>query len=515
MRIRYNVPTTFEEAVGTTGRFDRRGIAILDNPDETFRLLGIPLTIPALLAGREVAVERQERSLFVSVPAKQDEREQDLPGWRYVRRKWEHDIPNCFPEAGPTMYEERIRLTTDKYKAQAWVIKDARSQWKDQPLSAVRMFIKGFGHDDYEIAQVVQHHMNHNYQLTEIPFTEEELPDRIWNRFGARLSCTPMPGKFPHIQMILEHVGRNLQSAVEENDWCRNHGVANGAGYLKLWAAVIFRHPDRRLPGLFIWSPEQNIGKSSYGRMLTRGFLGENGWCELKKELTRDDFNDQMKGAALCLLEELDLSANFQAYQLVKNYIDNPHLKLRGIYSKAVTEPNYTHFIHTANYRHFCPVYPGDARLVLFRVDPYQGEDLTWKMKLCPLVDEEMPAFLYHLLHEIELPPSAGRLYLPVLETEDKRQAIAERMAEMQGWYEQLGEYARGGWIENKTAEEILQMLVGATGDPKLPKTAAAFANQLKQTAGRLKADGLILTFTEGDKKHPAKYTVLPLENKC
>ena len=61
------------------------------------------------------------------------------------------------------------------------------------------------------------------------------------------------------------------------------------------------------------------------------------------------------------LLEELDLSSNFQAYQLVKNYIDNPYIKVRGIYDKAVTERNYTHFFHTANYRSFCPVYPGDT----------------------------------------------------------------------------------------------------------------------------------------------------------
>ena len=279
--------------------------------------------------------------------------------------------------------------------------------------------------------------------------------------------------------------------------------------YLTLWAAVVFRHPERRLPGLFMWSEIQSIGKSTYGRMLSRGFQGPHGWTELRKELTRDDFNDRMRGAALCLLEEVDLAANFAAYQLVKNYIDNPYVTIRGIYAKAETERNYTHFIHTANYRSFCPIYPGDTRIVMWRVDPYEGPDLDWTGKLCAIVDRQMPAFLHHLLM-LELPPSAGRLYLPILETQDRREAMAEHHAEMQGWYGQLREFAEGGWIDGKTAAEILGLLVGASNDPRLPKSAAGLASQLKQLDGRLTADGLTMTSTEGDKKHPAKYTIKP-----
>ena len=128
---------------------------------------------------------------------------------------------------------------------------------------------------------------------------------------------------------------------------------------------------------------------------------------------------------ALCLLEEVDLSANFAAYQLVKNYIDNPHITIRGIYAKAETERNYTHIIQTANYRHFCPIYPGDARINMWRVDPFDGPDLDWTGKLCPLVDQQMPAFLHYLL-KLEMPPSAGWLYLPILDTKIRREAMAD-----------------------------------------------------------------------------------------
>ena len=67
---------------------------------------------------------------------------------------------------------------------------------------------------------------------------------------------------------------------------------------------------------------------------MARGIKGTNGWCELRKEITRDDFNDQMRGAVLCLLEEIDLSSNPGAYQLIKNLIDNPYFETtRDIFS--------------------------------------------------------------------------------------------------------------------------------------------------------------------------------------
>jgi hypothetical protein len=122
-----------------------------------------------------------------------------------------------------------------------------------------------------------------------------------------------------------------------------------------------------------------------------------------------------------------------------------------------------------------------------------------------------MPAFLYHLLNEVVVPPSDGRLSLSVLITDDKREAMAERAAEMQGWYAQLLDLALGGQIENKTAAELLQQLAETTTDRKLPKAAAGLASQLMQLDAKLKADGFVMTHTEGNKRHPANYTIRTL----
>ena len=302
--------------------------------------------------------------------------------------------------------------------------------------------------------------------------------------------------------MILDHCGRNLTPAVLADPWCQHNKVTTGGQYLKFWAARLFRYPDKRLPMLDFFSEIQNIGKSTFGRTVARGIKGTNGWCELRKEITRDDFNDQMRGAVLCLLEEIDLSSNPGAYQLIKNLIDNPYLKLRGIYSPSETEVNYTHLIHTSNDRHFCPIYPNDTRIVMVKVDPFEGQELDWIETLCPIVDEQMPAFLYDLMN-LELPKGNGRLYLPVLVTEDKRAAMEEKKAEMSGWYSQLLADARDGWIEDLSAADILQRLVAETTDKKLPRSAAGLSSNLTQLKKQFAKDGYTLTVKPGNKKTP------------
>jgi hypothetical protein len=122
-------------------------------------------------------------------------------------------------------------------------------------------------------------------------------------------------------------------------------------------------------------------------------------------------------------------------------------------------------------------------------------------------VDEQMPAFLYDLMN-LELPKGNGRLYLPVLVTEDKRAAMEEKKAEMSGWYSQLLADARDGWVEDLSAADILQRLVAETTDKKLPRSAAGLSSNLTQLKKQFAKDGYTLTVKPGNKKHPATYSL-------
>lgn len=514
----YNISPTFEEACRQCGgKRDVRNDWTFSNgrAPEAMKALGIEFEVPQLLQNRLVVFRRDGQSLHVQISGDKSEKGWNIPGWRYHYGKWEHDLADCLPACQLPRYEHCIRFTTELGAGESWHYLDDQGRWIAESLGAVKTYLKGYRHNDYEIAEIVQHHLHRNWRLERIPFAGEyPSRGRTWNRDGARYACEPKPGDWTHWKMILDHCGRGLDRAVADNEWCRQHGILRGSDYLKMWAAVVFRKPTWRLPYLFLFSPEQGTGKSTFHRALARLFDAGRGCAELRKELTKDDFNDALVGAALCFIEEIDLSQSYSIYNLVKNYVDAPTLKIRGMYSKADAKINYTHWVHTANPRHYCPVYPGDTRIVVVRVERYEGQDLPWLTRLQGLIDQECPAFLDELL-KLTLPAQGdGRLYLPVLETAEKREAIAEREAEMQDWYVQLRELAADGKVNKLTAGALLEYLKASSTDPRLPKSASGLSGQLKRLQQRLASDGFALTWTEPTKKAAAVYTIAELESR-
>ena len=207
-------------------------------------------------------------------------------------------------------------------------------------------------------------------------------------------------------------------------------------------------------------------------------------------------------------MEEIDLSRSPCAYDLAKGLIDSPFLKMRGIYSASEMEVNYVHFVHTANARHHCPIFPNDTRIMFIPVSQYVGADIAWTEELQPIIDGEATAFLHELLTMPIPDHGCGRLFLPVLETDDKREAMAERAAEMAGWYCELTSLAVAGRIVNLEAKDILRLLVEATNDPKVPKTAQGLGLRMQSLKPRLERDGFEETWT---KDQPVRYTIKPL----
>ena len=131
----------------------------------------------------------------------------------------------------------------------------------------------------------------------------------------------------------------------------------------------------------------------------------------------------------------------------------------------------------------------------------------TTKMFDIKIVEKEAPAFLHELL-TMKIPEQGcGRLFLPVLETEDKREAMEERAAEVSGWYGQLCQFAAAKRVEALEAGEILNLLAKATTDPRLPRNAAGLASRIVNLEKRLKRDGYDLSYTDSE---PKKYTIKP-----
>jgi hypothetical protein len=214
--------------------------------------------------------------------------------------------------------------------------------------------------------------------------------------------------------MILQQCGQALDQAVGEDPWCRQHGFTTGASYLLLWAAALIQRPKHPLPYLFLFSPENNTGKSSLYRAL--GMLFEGGATDVHAALM-ETFNQQMAGAVLCYVEERILNA--AAYQKLKSWVDSPTISIREMRTNAYTLPNYAHFIQTANTLDACPVEKHDERVVVIRVSVL-NQIVPWTTEMVPALQREAPDFLATLL-TTPLPPAAGRLFLPVLDTPEKR----------------------------------------------------------------------------------------------
>lgn len=400
--------------------------------------------------------------------------------------------------------DDHIRFTVSNKKGEGWHFKDVNGNFVGVGMDAIKTWLRGQGLGKEQVEATCAYHQSYNWELVCVPFAGECPGNRVWNRDGAQFAYEPQQGDCDHWVKVFAHCGRGLDEAVWDNPWCQQHGIDFGGQYLLMYIAAMFQRPRQRLPYLFITGP-QNIGKSTLPRAVRLLMRDNRGAPDLSRVLRKDDFNDRMHAAVLCLLEEVDLSANPQIRNVVKGLIESPSLEIRGMYGKHSGDAdNYTHWIHTANYLHFCPILEGDTRIVVIQAEPFDGEEIPW-LDLEDFLRAEAPAFMHHLLH-MRLPQRGdGRLFLPVLETQAKRAAIAELKAQKDDWYFYLSELAAEGAIKKLTAKAIHETIGNLTSDPRFPKNHRGLASALLSKQQQLKADGFDLVCTPGK---PATYTI-------
>ncbi|MGE0713041.1 MAG: primase-helicase family protein [Planctomycetota bacterium] len=267
--------------------------------------------------------------------------------------------------------------------------------------------------------------VNDSWELVNRPFQSEYPPDeaRVWNRNAVQLAHVPGPGEHPTWDRVLAHVGGDLDHWVKADPWCLEHGVTTGAGYLLLWVAALVQHPLDRLPYLFLHGP-QDSGKSSLHEALSLLFVGgaRGAVVQADKALTNNgDFNAELEGALVCVVEETNLRTNGQAgraYARIKDWVTARELLIHPKGQTPYRSPNATHWIQCANSSAFCPIFSDDTRITMIRVD--KPEQPIPKGELLAALEREAPAFLDTIVVKVTIPPAPGRLRLPVIATQDK-----------------------------------------------------------------------------------------------
>jgi hypothetical protein len=347
-------------------------------------------------------------------------------------------------------YDDLIRhLVTESGLGEncGWVVK-SDGIWINEPLEHVRVVLTAQGVNPKDIGLVIGSSVMKKWTLVNRPFAPEYPGDRTWNRGAAQLAYVPSSDidnlKFDTWRSILNHCGSGLDDAVKTDDWCKANMIHTGGDYLFAWVASLIKNPLQPLPYLFFYGP-QGSGKSIFHEALR--LLMTTGCIRADAALiSQSGFNAELENAVLCIIEETDLRANkSQAYNRIKDWVTSLTLSIHRKGKTPYMTPNSTHWIQCGNDGEYCPVFPGDTRITMCYVglinEPVPKDELIERLK------KEASDFLAAIL-QYEIPKSNDRLFVRVIETDDKKLAQECNLSDLERYISENCHYVPGAYIK-------------------------------------------------------------------
>lgn len=385
--------------------------------------------------GRETELQRVKSTgrLKIKIEKRKGDTKPGL-GWAEKRHYWEKIFKvECDPrEMKNAEYPEfdnifRAMVTPGGEHA-GWAVWDsAQSDWDMQPANNVKMILQADGFPKNEAEQIMGSVLKKRWRLVNMPFQPEFPGNRQWNYQCPQLRYAPailgddeIP-HHPHWDLILDHIGEELDEVLEDSMWANRHGIKTGRQYLQLWIAAMLREPFEPLPYLFLTGP-QNSGKSilheAIGKLITGGI------CRADKPLTTTgEHNGELANAVLAIVEETNLNGRSgeRALSRMKDWVTAEHITIRRMRTDSYLQLNTLHFIQTSNNREHCLIMHGDTRITMLYVASLDFDAEIPKSVMKKLLENEAPHFM-RTLTDLEIPPAPGRLRIPVIATREKEQ---------------------------------------------------------------------------------------------
>lgn len=398
----------------------------VDSGMQAVSLLGGDLgRLPNWILGREMNVKEHSRDINrIIVEVKKAEGDSGLTGWIAERGKWSKviNIKTTPPREteGGERYDDKIRHLVGIDGSDAgWVIR-SDEEWRDEPLQHVKPALKSLGYMAKEIEVIIGSCVFRPWKIVYKPFEDVGESNREWNRYAPqyRYSVTDYSGvKSPTWDSILRHIGQGIDSDVIENKWCKMHNIETGIDYLKYWLASVLKAPRTPLPYLFLFG-EQGSGKSILPQSIN---LLITGGCEIANDalLSQGGFNGELEGAIVCVVEEIDLKGNKGAYNRLKDWVTSPEISIHKKGATPYKAENMMHFIHCSNHLNSVPIFSGDRRITIIKVEPLGEHEKKSRERMRQSLRKEAPDFLTELLH-IELFEPEDDMNLPALMTSEK-----------------------------------------------------------------------------------------------
>jgi len=325
---------------------------------------------------------------------------------------------------GIVNYDTLVRcIKTPEHDAAGWRVKDKQGNWMDKKSASVKTVLQAAGNAKLDCEVIMGNCEVDCWTLVSLPFKPEYPGGREWNLKAPQLRYDPIPRgadcHHPTWDLVLNHLGREMDGDIQALDWARDCNIRTGGDYLMAWYAALIRNPLWRLPYLFFFG-SQNCGKSTFWEAFQ--LLVTSGVVKADRSLTsRSDFNSELAGAVLCVVEERNVSDTPGATAKIKDAVTTLELSIHAKYRNPYQVPNLTHWCQCSNHQEDLAVPYGDTRIVVIYVN-----DLTieiGKDELQKRLREEAPAFMRALI-DVQLPPVAGRLALPLVETHHKARSV-------------------------------------------------------------------------------------------
>jgi len=502
----FNVRPSFKAAARALGGKQlKRGGYEFESIEKAIEVAGylnpdVKVNVEDTLQGRKaILTKTKEGNISLEIPKGKTDPE-SIGEWNSSDKKgaWTQvlNIVADSDEVDITDYDELIRcLETTAGDAAGWSVKKrSDNQWTRKNSASVKNILQEMGHQKPEAEQIMGRYELRPWRMVMIPFTGEYPGNRLWNAGAPQLKYEPAPrlsvgadgegenSLHPFWDLIMDHCGQDLTPYLKELEWAKISGIRTGGDYLKAICSSIIRLPYEPTPYLFFFGPE-NSGKSIFHEAFTE--LVTTGVVMADRALTnQSDFNGELEGAIICVVEEKDISKTPGALNKIKAAVTNRRLSIRKMRTNSYMVDNMTHWVQNANSPDNCPIFEGDTRITMMYV-PRPKTDIP-KTVLIDKLKEEAPQFMRTLM-DFQLPPSTGRLRIPIVSTQHKQRAeqlnrspldqfITENLFECPGelvsyadfyakFLEWLPSEEKGNWSRYKVTKHLPMKFASGAGN--------------------------------------------------
>jgi hypothetical protein len=416
-----------------------------DDAVSTVQALGDNIVIPLCLKNRSCMLRKHKDGRIIFSIKKKKLDEDSIEGWVCGRGWWEKILKIKMMEHSNeiTDCDDLVRnLVNENQTEVGWRLKTSQDKWTIQNTGNIRKVLQAEGYPPSHCDQIMGRCIKNPWYIVSRPFEVEYPGNRRWNSVSVQFTKKPSKKSldelhYPHWMKIFDHVGDNLTEFVKKNEWCRKYGILTGGSYLKCWLASVVQYPHRPLPYLFFYSEDQNTGKSTFHEKVKRLFT--MGVTKADSALTNDQgFNGELEGAIIAYVEETNLGGqkSERAYNRIKEWVTNEDIMIHPKSKTPYIVQNTLHFIQTANYAHYCPIFKGDTRITVIKVNKIPKEQWLHRETLDARLDDEAADFLCELI-SIELPPPLDRLNVPIIITHDKNVLEQANSSQLEAFLEE------------------------------------------------------------------------------